>query len=129
METSYAQALWKMIAGGMAPGKAVHALRDKLVADGRQELLPRIGKAFARIAETELKRSGAFLTVARESDARTAEKEAKEVLAKLKIESKSLKTVVDDSLIGGWRLEAGDHLVDASHKKQLLDIYNKAVAA
>jgi F0F1-type ATP synthase delta subunit len=35
---------------------------------------------------------------------------------------------VDKSLIGGWRLEHQDMLVDTSYKQQLLDIFNRVTA-
>ena len=128
METAYAQALWKMVEGGMTPAKAVHALRDTLKAHGREALLPRIARAFARIAEREAKKTDVVLTVAREKDERRAHKEIKESLSRIGVEAKGLKTQVDDTLIGGWRLEGREHLVDASYKKQLLELFSRATA-
>jgi len=126
METAYAQALWKMVEGGMSPAKAVHALRDLLKARGREALLPRIGRAFARIAEREGKRTGVTLSVAREKDERDAKNAVKEILAKLDVEPKEVSIQVDESLIGGWRLEGRECLVDASYKRVLVDVYNAA---
>ena len=37
-----------------------------------------------------------------------------------------MKVRVDDSLIGGWRLEGRERLIDASYKELLLSIYNRA---
>ena len=128
METAYAQALWKMVEGGMTPAKAVHALRDTLKAHGRETLLPRIARAFERIAEREAKKIDVVLTVAREKDERRAHKEIKETLSQLGVEAKNLKTQVDDTLIGGWRLEGREHLVDASYKKQLLELFSRATS-
>ncbi len=128
METAYAQALWKMVEGGMAPVKAVQALRETLKAHGREALLPRIGSAFARIAERESKRNDVILTVAREKDERHAHKEVKSLLSEMGIETKDLKTQVDDTLIGGWRLEGREVVVDASYKSQLLELFNRATA-
>ena len=128
METAYAQALWKMVEGGMTPVKAVHALRDTLKVHGREALLPRIGSAFARIAERESRRNDVVLTVAREKDERHAHKEVKSMLAAMGIETKDLKTQVDDTLIGGWRLEGREMVVDASYKNQLLELFNRATA-
>jgi F0F1-type ATP synthase delta subunit len=125
MEHTYAQALWNMIEEGTAPSKALRALRDSLKENGRESLLPRIGRAFARIAERETRRSDMVLTVAREKDERKVRTQVKEVIAKLGIDGKDLKTRIDDTLIGGWRLEGRGHLVDASFKKQLLTMYNR----
>ena len=126
MESAYAQALWKMVEGGMSPAKAVHELRDLLKARGREALLPRIGRAFARIAEREGKRTGVTLSVAREKDERAAKSAVKQILAEFGVEPKEGNIHVDDSLIGGWRLEGREHLVDASYKRILVDVYNAA---
>jgi F0F1-type ATP synthase delta subunit len=128
METAYAQALWKMVEGGMTPAKAVHALRDTLKAHGREALLPRISTAFARIAEREAKKTSVVLTVAREKDERRAHRDIKGLLSQLGVEAKDLKTQVDDTLIGGWRLEGREHLADASYKKQLLELFSRATS-
>ncbi len=129
METAYAQALWNMVSGGMAPTKAVHALTDVLKTHGRESLLPRIGRAFARIAERESKRTGITLTVARSGDERSAKHAVKDVLAQLQVDPKEVQIVVDDSLIGGWRLEGKETLVDASYKRELLELFNRSVNA
>ena len=39
--------------------------------------------------------------------------------------AKDVDVALDDSLIGGWRLEGRGNLVDASFKKSLLDMYNR----
>lgn len=129
MEQGYAQALWKVIQGGTPAAKAVQALTDTLTAHGRLALSPRIAKAFARIAQAESERNTIVLTVARDKDERHAHTEAKKVLVEMGIEAKDLKTEVDDTVIGGWRLEGRGILVDASHKKQLLDIFSSVTAA
>jgi F0F1-type ATP synthase delta subunit len=129
MEQAYAQALWNMVAAGMSPVKAVHALRDQLRAHGREALLPRIGRAFMRIAEREAKHSNVVLSVARAGDERLAKVEIKEILARIGVESKDILMQVDDSLIGGWRLEGRETLVDASYKNELLELFNRSVGA
>ncbi len=133
MENAYAQALWKMLQNGpsdgrqgMKPKEALHALHESLMRSGRQGLLPKIGRAFAKIAERDQARTNIVLTVAREKDEHTAQKEAKDILSKMNIDSVDVTGRVDDSLIGGWRLEGRERLVDASFKKQLLTLYNRA---
>lgn len=128
MEQAYAQVLWKMVEGGMTPAKAAHALRDTLKAHGREQLLPRIARAFARIAEREAKKTDVVLSVAREKDERRAHKEIKEMLSRMGVETKALKTQVDDTLIGGWRLEGRETLTDVSYKKALLDLYARVTS-
>ena|SRR3989344_2211273 len=126
METAYAQALVKITAKGMKPKEAVDALRQLLVRSGREALLPRIGRAYARIAQREQGRTGVVLTVARESDRHAAQKQVSAILSDMNVEMKDVVLRTDESLIGGWRLEGRERLVDASFKKYLLDMYNAA---
>ncbi len=128
METAYAQALWKMIVSGKEPKHAVGALREALEKHGRTTLLPKIGRAFARIATREMRKHTITLTVAGEHDTRKAKAAAAKVLAELGAEGEAFDVQVDASIIGGWRLEGRGHLVDASFKKMLLDMYNRATS-
>lgn len=129
MEQQYATAVWKMVEGGAAPAKAVSALRELLEREGRGALLPRIGKALARIAEREVRRTQLTVTVATEKDGRRAHTEAHKALKEMGIEEKDLKTLVDDTVIGGWRLEGRGVLIDNTYKNKLLSLYNRAVRA
>jgi F0F1-type ATP synthase delta subunit len=126
MEHSYAQALWQLIERGMTPKKAVDSLRDSLAASGRLALLPRIGRAFARIAARNEGKNGVVLSVAREKDERKAKAAAKELLQEMGVSPSEVTVVTDESLIGGWRLEGRERVADASYKRQLLDIYSRA---
>ena len=126
MEQAYAQALWNMVAGGMNHSKAVSALQGTLKAEGRESLFPRIGSAFARIALRESKRSTITLTIARASDEAHAKREVKGALKECGLEDREIITRIDPSVIGGWRMEGAEHLIDASYKKHLLTIYQQA---
>jgi F0F1-type ATP synthase delta subunit len=117
-----------MIQRGMAPKKAVQALHESLVARGRDALMPRIGKAFARIAARDSERNGVTLSVAREKDASKSLRAAKKALSEMDVPVKEVTVVLDESLIGGWRLEGRERLHDASFKKSLLEMYNRSVA-
>ncbi len=128
MEKTYAEVLWQMIQRGTSPKKAVHALHETLTARGRAALMPRIARAFARIAAREGERTGMVLAVAREKDAQRAIRAAKGALASVGVKAADVHVRVDDTLIGGWRLEGREQLVDASWKKHLISIYNRVVA-
>lgn len=128
MEKAYAQALWQMIGREMDPKKAVHAIHAQLQAQGRQELMPRIAKAFKRLAARERTRDTVTLTIADKAHEHAAHKEAATTLEKLDIKTEDVETHVDHSLIGGWRVEGREHLVDASYKKHLLAIYTATTA-
>ncbi len=125
MEQSYAMALWKIVERGTPPHKAVASLREALKRSGREALLPRIARAFERIAMQEKSRNTLTLSVAGEHAAQ-AKKEAKQVLEIMQIDPEEVEVQTDQALIGGWRLEGREHLYDASYKKYLLDVYNRA---
>ncbi len=126
MEHAYAHALWQMVEKGKTPHEAVSALKKMLEVRGRLALLPKIGAAFKRLAAKEANKNTLSLTVARQKDAAAAVKEVEKVLAGLKIADVDLCETVDESLIGGWRLEGRGILIDTSWKKGLLSIYNAA---
>ncbi|HTR18796.1 MAG TPA: F0F1 ATP synthase subunit delta [Candidatus Paceibacterota bacterium] len=127
MEKSYAQALWQLVEEGMEPKKALHALVESLKVRGREALLPRIARAFERLATREMKKNAIIVSVAREKDTHKAKREVKAILEEIGADSKNLDVQLDESLIGGWRLEGKGVLVDKSFKKSLLDMYNLAV--
>ena len=120
MEHAYAGALIRLVDGGMSPKDAVAAIAKVLRTRGRLALLPRVGRAFARMSAQGVAKSQSRITVARTEDAETARKASGLVNASIH---------VDDSLIGGWRIEHGDTLVDVSYKKHLLTMYNRATRA
>ena len=127
MENSYAQALWQMIEGGMQPKKAIASLFEHLKARGRTALMPRLARAFARIAEREARR-GLVLSVARREDARAAALAVQETLKDMKTASEDVRITIDENQIGGWRLEGDGTLIDASYKRYLLDLYGKVIS-
>lgn len=128
MEAAYAQALWTTIANGAEPQAAVRALHAQLQQSGRCALMPRIARALERLAAREHTRSAITLTVADRSHEHAAHKEALAALAQTGIEATHIATHVDHSLIGGWRIEGRERLIDASYKKQLLDMYRLTTA-
>lgn len=118
MEKLYAQALWKSVENGRTPKEAVESLAKILKKQGRGDLMPKISKAFQRLAQAQAQ-NRVRIFVAKEKDAKTAMKAAGVAEADV---------CIDESLIGGWRLEGGNEVVDRSYKKFLLDIYSTATA-
>ena len=123
METAYAQALEKMIENGKKPKEAVRALYENLRRLGRASLFPKIGRAFERIAQRNHARNAIILSVAQAKEERAAQKAARTILSGMDFQDAAVTTHVDESLIGGWRLEGRERLMDNSYKRHLLDIY------
>ncbi len=129
MEQAYAQALWKMIEAGRPPQSAVKSVHGALEARGRLGLLPRISRAFSRIANRAIARDNVVIYVAREKDAKHVLKEAAPIFAETGIEAKNVEIRIDENCIGGWRLEGKEALYDNSYKKHLLSVYNRVTKA
>ena len=126
MESAYAQALWELVEKGASPRDAVHKIHSLLQQHGREGLMPRIASAFERIADERRRAEGVTLSVARHSDLARAHREVKHALAEHgKGTIDGAEEVVDESLIGGWRLEGKETLLDASFKNHLLTLYNR----
>jgi F0F1-type ATP synthase delta subunit len=123
MEKIYAQALWRMIENGMEPTKAVHALYEKLKMLGREALMPRIAVAFRNLAERSRAHDALTITVADQENEASALREARAAFGDAKLADVNVR--VDKDLIGGWRLEGREKLIDASYKNQLLKMYEK----
>jgi F0F1-type ATP synthase delta subunit len=118
MEQAYAEALVKAVAAGAEPKAAVTSIVQLLEKKGRKDLVPRVKRALMSMSE-RTKSNRTRLYVAAQKDSEHAKKESKEIDADVH---------VDHSIIGGWRLEKAEVLVDASYKRMLLDIYNRITA-
>lgn len=118
MEKFYAQALWKAIEKGSTPKDAVASLAALLKKEGREELMPRIKRSFLRLVQRE-KALRPRLYVAHEKDSKRAQAESGVHNAEI---------LIDDALIGGWRLETAEELFDKSFKNHLLSIYSNVTA-
>ena len=118
MEKNYAHALLEAIHKGMDSKKAVESLKNMLERQGRLELLPRIVHALRRIDERE-KATRPRVYVA-------DEEHAKKAFAESGVSEADV--CVDQTLIGGWRVEDRERLIDNSFKKHLLSIYSNITA-
>jgi F0F1-type ATP synthase delta subunit len=78
-----------------------------------------------RIAARERAKNAVTLTLARAKDERAAQSAVKGLLKEMGVSPKDIAVQLDESLIGGWRLEGRERLVDASFKKDLLSLYNR----
>jgi len=101
----------------MTPSDAVRAMHKKLKAEGREALMQRIAKSFSRLAYTDMHRNIQTLSIADASQEAHARAEAQV--------GSEVAVAIDPSLIGGWRLEGQERLVDASYKKHLLSLYRR----
>jgi F0F1-type ATP synthase delta subunit len=116
----YAKAMFDLAQSGKSADSVVSGVVKSLKARGAMALLPKILSAYTR-AISKASTKGATLTVAREADSAEA--------LKLSGTSSDAKVVVDESLIGGYRLEEAGKLLDNSFKAKLLQAYRNATKA
>lgn len=95
---------------------------------GRLSSLPGVCRAFAGLVATERGQIDVEAIVARELDADTAARVARE-LGESMNKTVNLQQTVDESLIGGMRLRIGDRLIDASVATRLKNAANRLAAA
>ena len=123
MEKEYAQAMLAVAQKGLDPKDLFQRLEKTLRARGHLALLPKIALAL-REEEKRMRRGAeSVLSVAKESDIASAKAESAAYT-----EGAPVRVVTDDSLIGGWTLSTPNTRVDASFKKQLLNLYQKITA-
>ena len=113
----YAKALKEVLSEGFNVDKAIANFIAMLKRRGALRLLPKIALEFESIE----KRTEAYkptLSVARDSDFAKAVNDAG-------VDKSSVAKNVDETLIGGYKIEQNGTLVDTSYKRALLDIYRK----
>lgn len=123
MENAYASALLALVEKGTPAKDAVAKVREALERNGRLSIMPRVGRAFARLAGKKARAKTIVALIAREEDRKIALAEAERFAA-----GKAVEVRLDPTLVGGWRIEGGGKVLDASHKKDLLSIYDRSAA-
>lgn len=93
---------------------------------GHISLLPTILKEFEKYRMRDLDTKRVILTVAKNSDAEKYKDEALNHVASLE-KGDHIGVKVDKRLIGGFKLESGDMVVDGSYKRRLLNLYREII--
>lgn len=105
--------------------KLTLAFMALLVNKGREIYLPEIAEVFSQQYKELKNIKTVHLTTAVAMDENLQRMIYDKVAASLKEGQVELKTKVDEDLIGGFVLEVGDKLFDASVKRDLTDIRNQ----
>lgn len=124
----YAQALRDIIRDGDSSTyeRSGDAFVELLKRRGHSKLLPQILKEFEKYNDRDIDTMQVTLTIAKESDASRYKEESKKYAGNGDLdEHTAIK--VDDRIIGGFKLETGDVVVDGSYKKMLLNLYREII--
>ena len=118
MDKEYALALARSIQDGTDEEKLVAGLVAHLKSEGRMKLLPGILRELKALDARNAK-SGSVIEVASEGEVAGALESAK--AAGIDV----VDTMVNPSLIKGWRVRSNGTLTDRSAKQALVDLYQK----
>ena len=123
----YASALYEAVKGKTAE-KSVTVLNNfsALLKKNRDTALTRkIAEAFERYAHKKERIISGELVSAREMDGRLKSDVVKKMAEKTKADELYLKEKFDDNLIGGFKIKAGEFLLDASLKGALKKMHRQ----
>jgi len=123
----YASALYEAVKGKTAE-KSVTVLNNfsALLKKNRDTALTRkIAEAFERYAHKKERIISGELVSAREMDGRLKSDVVKKMAEKTKADELYLKEKFDDNLIGGFKIKAGEFLLDASLKGTLMKMHRQ----
>jgi len=123
----YAQALFELSKQEKNPQKMMDAFVHMLKEKNALGLLPQILRHLQAIL-ARASRNAPVLTLARQEDESTVREEIAPTLKHAEIDPADVTVKIDDTLIGGYRLEYPGNLIDTSYKNQLLQIYRKITA-
>ena len=122
----YAEALYRaahahnVVAHGTIVDRFVSILRER----GYERLLPSIVREYEKIVHERSTSEEVHIRVARLHDKDKYETRINEDLAKLHALGRPAHVAVDESIIGGYSVEAHGTAIDRTYKQALVDLYS-----
>ena len=122
MKDSYLQAVLALLNEGKDPKEVVAGLKKTMQLHGHEPLLRSVLKGVIRVLEAG-RHDRTKITVARESDAKKHAEAIKRAMSEVGTTAEDSDTIIDETIIGGFVVEANAQIVDASYKHKLLYLY------
>ncbi|MEK9177197.1 MAG: F0F1 ATP synthase subunit delta [Patescibacteria group bacterium] len=119
---SYADALKELEAAQIADVAEKMIIRMK--AKGHLSILPDV----VRILERDAAKPDAIVAVASESDLKRHAKAIAAALAAVSADPKSVATIIEPNIVGGFSVRRGSKLVDATDRRALVSIYQNVIS-
>lgn len=125
----YARAVHETLGSreGKEESKIAESLLRVIRFRGDQKLLPSIILELQTLDSDEKDSDVPTLVIAREGDEGVLEEEIRKDREAFGFKSTKCRVRIDDSIIGGYRLESKDQLIDRTHKRALLEMYRKMI--
>jgi len=123
MKNSYVTALTNSILSGLPTEQALLNTKALLKKRGHERLWSQVLRASLRVLEAKLKQSNAQITLANPDS--LDKSVISQVLKELGAPSDNYTTVIDSTIIGGFKARSASKLIDKSYKTALLNLYRK----
>ena len=125
----YAHALYDLSkdADAAATEEYLSNMKALLKKRGHESLYPSIVRVFVSLSarETDV---AASVSVAKKDDIARYKEEILETARAMGLSGVTLNQKVDETLVGGFRVESEDQVVDKSYKRSLIELYRQLVA-
>jgi F0F1-type ATP synthase delta subunit len=121
----YSKAVIALIQEGMEPDSAFTKLKAMLTLRNHSRLYPKILKELTTLSMKVISKDHATITVARKPDVEILKQKIEVAMAALNAKTRDIR--VDDTIIGGFILDAHEKRINQSHKKALLNLYRSLI--
>ncbi len=123
MKKNYIKAIMELLAAGQAIDVVLAHLKEVLARRRHLSIHSDILKGLQAEMERSAKENAAVLFVAKVGDSAKLAAAVDAALSSMKESGAQVRTVVDETLIGGFKINHNGKTVDASYKTKLLTLY------
>ncbi len=127
MKKHYIKAMASLLTSGQSVDVVLAKLEALLKEKGHLSIHKDILEGLLVELSQETASSAAVVSIARESDAKKLENAIHHALLKLGDKNATMKLVVDETLIGGFKINHQGKAIDASYKNRLLELYRNII--
>jgi F0F1-type ATP synthase delta subunit len=124
MEKVYAQAVVALLETGTEIELVLTNLRSVMAARGHEKALPAVLRGIVRALEETAGATTPVVTVATAADHDALQAEIREALTQLGATTTSVRTDVDETIIGGLIATYNQRQIDASYRTKLTNLYH-----
>jgi F0F1-type ATP synthase delta subunit len=122
----YAEALYRAAHAHnvVAHGTLVERFVALLTGRGHARLLPSVVREYEKIVHERSSSEETHVRVARASDTEKYKKQIEHDLTALNAHGRPTNVTVDESVVGGYSLEANGTRIDRTYKQALVELYS-----
>lgn len=122
MKENYIKATLELLNSGTSAGEVIKGLQSALKKNGHGQLFGSVLRGVNRILSAQ-KTNAVNVVTANETDQKKLQAEIKTALKQLEVSEENVSHNVDDTLIGGFVVEANNRRLDQSYKASLIKLY------